>query len=96
MSRDELRWTILSRHGLVLVFLAKNGDCTVAQIAEAIGVTPRQTFRIVKDLTHDGYLRVTKQGRRNTYSLHPEKPLRHPIMSGVTLGDLLNLVATPA
>lgn len=95
MSRDELRWTILSRHGLVLVFLARNGDCTVSQIAEAIGITPRQTFRIVKDLAAEGYLRVTKSGRRNTYSLHPEMPLRHPIMAGVTLGDLLNLVAAP-
>jgi DNA-binding Lrp family transcriptional regulator len=91
MSREGHRWTIISKHGLVLIFLGRNRDCTIVQIADALGITPRQTFRIVKDLIEDGYLQVNKQGRRNVYSLHPEKPLRHPLMANVTLADLLSI-----
>jgi len=90
MSRDGHRWTIISRHGLILIFLGRNSECTVAEISAAVGITPRQTFRIVKDLVGDGYLHVGKKGRRNVYSLKPEKSLRHPLVDNITIADLLN------
>jgi hypothetical protein len=93
---DDPRWTLITKHGLVLIFLARNSDCTVREISDAIGITPRQTFRIVKDLVADGYLTITKAGRRNTYALQPDKPMRHPILAGVTLGDLLEIAASRA
>jgi hypothetical protein len=48
--------------------------------------------RIVTDLEGEGYLTVSKQGRRNRYHVHPDAPLRHPIERHRTVKALIELV----
>ncbi|CAN1489485.1 hypothetical protein MCEMSE15_00151 [Fimbriimonadaceae bacterium] len=63
-------------------------------VADLVGITERAVQRIVNELSEAGYLQVTKEGRRNIYEVHSELPLRHPIESHRSVGELLGLLKT--
>ena len=63
-------------------------------MADLVGITERAVQRIVNELSEAGYLRVTKEGRRNIYEVHSELPLRHPIEAHRSVGELLGLLKT--
>lgn len=81
-------WTFLTNHGHVLVCIANNPGVRISEIADVVGIGERAAHRIVSDLVAGGYLQKRKQGRRNTYSLDRSKPLRHPLESEHTVGEL--------
>lgn len=85
-------WTFLSNHGHVLVCLAQNPEARLRDVAQAVGITERAVQKIVSDLEEAGVVEREREGRRNRYRLHPERPLRHPIESHRTVGALLAMV----
>ncbi len=86
------QWTFLTNHAHVLVLLAGNPDLRIRELAIEVGITERATQRIIGELVDSGYLDRHRQGRRNTYSLNRDRPLRHPLESHHTVGDLLDAV----
>ncbi|WP_054812610.1 helix-turn-helix transcriptional regulator [Nocardia arizonensis] len=82
-------WTFLTNHAHVLVCLSRDGDLTMRELAQAIGITERAVQATVADLVADGYLTRTKNGRRNTYTVHGEGRLRHPLESQHTIDELI-------
>lgn len=86
-------WTFLTNHGHVLVVLSRHPDARIRDIAEAIGITERSAQRIVSELIDAGYVSKSRKGRRNTYSLNPQLPLRHPIERDHAVGDLLGALS---
>ena len=93
MPKPKRRWTLLSNHGLALFHVAANPSSTLREIAEALGITERQVVRIMKDLVEVGMVQVDRQGRRNCYSINSEARLRHPMLSHVMVGKLLEALA---
>jgi len=90
-SRDKpARWTFFSNHGHVLFVLAADPDARTRDIAERVQITERAAQRIVHELEHDGYVRIVKKGRRNSYVVNRKKRLRHPIESHCTLDRLID------
>ena len=89
-------WTFLSNHGHVLVCIADDPDLRLRDIASRVGITERAVFSIVNDLEADGYLTRIHIGRRNRYELNRVLPLRHPVESSHTVGELLGVLATVA
>jgi len=92
-------WTFLTNHAHVLLCIAMDPDARVRDIAPRVGITQRAVQRIVSDLVADGYLEVTKSGRRNHYAVITDLPLRHPVEQGAHLSDLMALIQnapTPA
>jgi predicted transcriptional regulator len=85
------KWTFLTNHGHVLVYVHRNPDARVRDIASAVGITERAAQTILSDLEGSGYLRKTKVGRRNTYSINAKGTFRHPEEAGSRIGDLLHL-----
>lgn len=61
-------------------------------IAREVGITERAVQRIVADLRAAGYVQCSREGRRNVYSLDWNKPLRHPLEGGCSIGALLTLL----
>ena len=86
-----MNWTFLGNHGHVIVQIAKNPDIKVSELAALVGVTERHARAIVNDLREAGYVEVTKDGRRNSYRVNREKPLRHTAESDKSLSDLLSV-----
>lgn len=88
-------WTLLTNHGRVLLLVAQNPQVRLRDIATLAGITERSAQAIVSDLEAEGYLHRDKVGRRNVYSVHPEKPFRHPAEAGHRVGELINLFTPP-
>lgn len=88
-SHQETSWTFLSNHGHVLVCLAKDPHMRLRDVAQCVGITERTAQRIVTHLEAAGVLTRIRAGRRNRYQFHPHIPLRHPLESHQTVGDLL-------
>lgn len=85
-------WTFLSNHGHVLVCLALDPEARLRDIAERVGITERAVQVIVRNLEDAGYVRKQRVGRRNVYTVDGALPFRHPLESGVPVGDFLRLV----
>ncbi|MFN3707286.1 helix-turn-helix transcriptional regulator [Microcella sp.] len=86
-------WTFLTNHAHVLVCLFDDESLRVRDIADRVGITERAVVRILGELVEGGYLEKFRDGRRNTYRILREQPLRHPLESAHTVGDLLDSVA---
>jgi len=89
-------WTLLTNHGRILLLVAQNPHVRVRDLAQLAGVTERTAQSIVTDLEHEGYLHRNREGRRNHYTVNPQAPFRHPAESDHTVGELIDLFATPA
>jgi len=85
-------WTFLSNHAHVLVCLARNSEARLRDIALDVGITERRVSSIVTDLEAEGVIRISRVGRRNTYSINRRARLRHPLESHQTVGDLLRAI----
>lgn len=85
-------WTFLSNHAHVLVCLAMDPDARLRDVAQSVGITERAVQKIVTDLETAGVLERERSGRRNSYRLNLEAPLRHALESHQTVGVLLSLV----
>ena len=88
------RWTFLTNHAHVLVWISNNPRSRVRDIAASVGITERAAQSILRDLEQDGYVSKERVGRRNTYTVHPELPLRHPIEAHHAVGEMLRLFRT--
>jgi len=81
-------WTFLTNYGHVLVCIAHNSGVRIAEIADLVGIGERAAHRIICDLVRDGYVVRTKDGRRNTYAVNYDQPLRHPLESDHSIGEI--------
>lgn len=84
-------WTFLTNHAHVLLCIARDPDIRVRDIALRVGITERAAQKIVHDLADDGYVSVTRVGRRNQYRLLPGGRFRHPLEAQHEVADLLDL-----
>jgi hypothetical protein len=63
---------------------------TLREIGDWVGVTERTAHEITKELCADGYLTRSNETGRNRYTVHPEKPMRHPSMYEHNVGEMLS------
>lgn len=87
-------WTFLTNHGHVLVCLASTPDARLRDVAERVGITERAVQQIVRDLEESGYVLKERVGRRNSYTVVREGRFRHPLESGTSVGEFIDLVLT--
>ncbi len=92
MAEHANSWTFFTNHAHVLVCLARDPGLTLREVADKVGITERATQRIVADLEAAGVLQRSREGRRNTYAINPELPLRHDVEKHCTVGEILDLV----
>jgi DNA-binding MarR family transcriptional regulator len=85
-------WDFLTNHAHVLMCVADDPGIRLRDIADAVGITERAAHRILSDLVEEGYVLRERDGRRNRYQVVPELPLRHPLVQGREVGDLLEVL----
>jgi len=85
-------WTFLTNQTHVLLCLAQDPGIRLRDIAKRIGITMRVVQRIVTELSDGGYITRLRHGRRNTYQVHENLPLRHAIERHNTVADLLRVI----
>lgn len=89
-------WTFLTNHAHVLLCLHRNPDQRLRDVATAVGITERMVQRIVAELEEAGYLKISKEGRCNRYSIKSGLRLRHSLERQHTIGELLNVLKPEA
>ncbi|MCN9241040.1 ArsR family transcriptional regulator [Streptomyces sp. RY43-2] len=93
VSEPRIGWTFLTNHARVLVTIAEGRRTRIRDIAAHCRLTERAVQKIISDLEQGGYLTHTRVGRVNTYRIQPDTYLRHPAEEGLTVSDLLTLLA---
>ncbi len=82
-------WTFLTNHAHVLLAVHRNPELRQRDISYQVGITTGAVQRILHELESGGYLTRTRTGRRNSYQVLADKPLRHPLENHHTVADLL-------
>ncbi len=86
------KWTFLTNHAHIFLSLAKTPEILIKDLADEIGITERAVQRIIAELAKEGYIEISRSGRRNKYLIHGEKHLKHPGESHRQVADLLHLI----
>jgi hypothetical protein len=84
-------WSFLTNHARALLFIARDPDARLKDIAAGLAVTERTAYGIVVDLAGAGYIVKVKDGRRNRYHVQAHLPLRDSISRERTIGQVLKL-----
>jgi DNA-binding Lrp family transcriptional regulator len=83
-------WSLITNHGLVLAAISRNSKKTIRTIGDEVGITERTAYGIVVDLEKAGYIKRTKVGTRNIYTINHDMPLVNRL-SDASVGDMLKL-----
>ncbi|MDA1128661.1 MAG: helix-turn-helix domain-containing protein [Chloroflexi bacterium] len=86
------KWTFITNHGSVLALVAQHPRITAREIAALLQITEWSVFRVMSDLTEDGYVTRSREGRRNVYEVNHQLNLRRPELVDVVVGDLLKVM----
>lgn len=84
--------SLLSSHGLVLLYLARKPEALMVELAEAVGMTERGALSVIDDLVAEGYVRRLRQGRRNIYEVDLHKQMPQGMHQGRQVKDLFTLM----
>ena len=85
-------WDFLTNHAHVLLCVAHDPGIRLRDIAAAVGITERAAHRILSQLVEEGYVLRERKGRRNRYQVVAGRPMRHPLVEGREVGELLDVL----
>ncbi|MBU1706229.1 MAG: winged helix-turn-helix domain-containing protein [Pseudomonadota bacterium] len=88
------RWTFLTNHALVLLFVARHHRITARELCLELGITERAVRMIIANLEEAGYLQKIREGRTVKYVVNHDMPMRHPTQQDVAIGDFLETLRT--
>jgi len=86
------RWTFLTSHGVVFLYLVDHPQATIRRISDDLGLAERTVAGILADLKQDGYISVGKNGKFNIYTVYFDLPMRHPAQSHFTVGEFFAML----
>jgi predicted transcriptional regulator len=84
-------WSFITNHGLVLAAIAKHPQRTAREIGDDVGIRERTAHKIITDLDKAGYITRNKVGRKNTYRIHPNVPIKDEV-TDASIGELLTML----
>src|SRR4051794_2873411 len=88
-------WSFLTKHGRVLVCIARDPGLRLRDIAASLGITERSAYSIVGDLAAAGYVVKAREGRRNRYVVQRHLPLPETALDRRTIGEVLEVFLAP-
>jgi hypothetical protein len=84
-------WTLVTSHGLVLLFVAGAPNATIREIAENLELTERRIADVIRDLERARMITVTREGRRNRYALNPDAHFLHPLVADIPIKSFMSI-----
>src|SRR3954469_23067141 len=82
-------WTLVTSHGLVLLYVAGSPNATIRQISENLELTERRIADVIRDLERAKMITVTREGRRNRYALNPNAHFLHPLVASIPIRSFI-------
>lgn len=87
-------WTFFTNYAHILYCISLDPNARLRDLAARVGITERAAQRIVRELVRSGYVSSSRDGRRNRYKPNLRRPLRHPLESHTSIGDIIDLLRT--
>ena len=87
--------SFLTNHARVLACIARDPEVRLRDISTALDVTERSVFRMVDELTANGYVTKEKEGRRNRYHIQFDAELDEDLGPKHTVGELVRFLVGP-
>jgi hypothetical protein len=84
-------WTLVTSHGLTLLYVATHPDATIREVAAALELTERRVAAIIGELAAADLVLVARRGRRNQYSINPDARFRHPLVADIPFRGFIRL-----
>ena len=89
-------WNFLTKHGRVLLCIARDPAVRLRDIAATLEITERSAYALVGDLADAGYVLKEREGRRNRYVIQgdlplPEHTLPEHTLDERTIGEVLEV-----
>jgi len=72
--------------------IARDPTVRLRDIALVLDITERAAQRIVTELVDEGYVTRKREGRRNTYKVHPKRPMRAAQAKETDIGAVLDIL----
>jgi len=88
-------WDFLTNHAHVLLCVANDPGIRLRDIASTVEITERSAHKILGQLVDEGYVDKEKVGRRNTYTVKTDMPLKGPLIEEQEVGELLHVLLKP-
>ncbi|HKJ36256.1 MAG TPA: helix-turn-helix domain-containing protein [Solirubrobacterales bacterium] len=82
----------MTNHARVLLVIARDPTVRLRDIALVLDITERAAQRIVTELVDEGYVTRKREGRRNTYKVHPKRPMRAAQAKETDIGAVLDIL----
>jgi hypothetical protein len=82
-------WSFLTKHGRVLLCIARDPGVRLREIAVELEITERSAYALVGELAASGYVVKERNGRRNRYIIQRHLPLPEDEMNDRTIGEVL-------
>lgn len=89
-------WSFLTNHARVLLCIAEDPTMRLREIGDRVGITERAAHRIVNELVAAGYVSRRRDGRRNRYTVHRDRPVPDQPSRTQPIGELLAILAPTA
>jgi DNA-binding IclR family transcriptional regulator len=83
-------WSFLTKHGRVLLCIARDPGVRLREIAAVLDITERSAYALVGDLASAGYVLKERNGRRNRYIIQRHLGLPESTLEGPTIGEVLD------
>jgi uncharacterized membrane protein len=87
------KFSFLTNYAYVLLLIARQPDIRHRDLAVRVGITERAIMRIIEELSIQGYVTITRVGRRNSYRVSTELPLVRSHLPHRSVGDLVAFTA---
>lgn len=88
------KWNFITNHGLLLLYISRNPQCTMREMAEVLNLTERSIQRVLEDLDVEGYVMWKRTGKGNLYEINHNRGLKHDLTKDTVVGDLLALLSS--
>jgi len=83
-------WNFLTKHGRVLLCIARDPGVRLREIAVELDITERSAYALVGDLANTGYVVKERNGRRNRYLIQRHLPLPEGPFDDRPIGEILD------
>ena len=83
-------WSFLTKHGRVLLCIARDPGVRLREIAAVLDITERSAYALVGDLANAGYVLKERNGRRNRYIIQRHLGLPESTGADPTIGAVLD------
>ena len=92
LKEAKSAWTFFTNHAHILIILKLFPDSIIREIALKVGITERAVQKILVELEQEGFIKKIKSGRKNSYKLNLNKPLRHPVEKHKNVADVIAIL----